>query len=173
MSAIPTYDDDLLRAAERAFGPLAEALGLGPWRRLAEAMQQLAAAQADECIALAGYAGVAATAWADGWGRLASQLNGAAPDQPPGSPTALSRLWVGALDAATHDAMLSESGLGATAATVRAAASRRIGQQRIVELASDAVGVPTRSEVDAAFREIQALKRELRELKRAHRGTDQ
>lgn len=165
-------DHDLLRAAERAFGPFAEALGFGPWRGFVEAMQQLAAAQADECLALAEYASVASTAWTDGLARLASQLNDAAAGQAVDSPTALLRLWVRSLDAATHDAMLSEPGLDATAAAVRAAAHRRIGQQRLVELTSDALGVPTRSEVDAAFREIQALKRELRQLKRAARGTD-
>jgi hypothetical protein len=84
----------------------------------------------------------------------------------------LLRLWVGEVDAAMHAAMLSGPGLEATAATVRAASRRRTELRRIVSLGSESWGMPTRADVDEAFREIQQLKREVRRLKRAVHVTE-
>jgi hypothetical protein len=83
------------------------------------------------------------------------------------SPTALLRVGIGEFDGAMHAAMLSEPGLAATAASVRATSRRRIGWQNLSTLGAEAAGQPTRAEVDEAFREIQQLKREVRELKRS------
>ena len=77
------------------------------------------------------------------------------------------RLALGELDGALHSAMLSEPGLAATAATVRATSRRRLGCEKVAALSAQAIGQPTRAEVDEAFREIQQLKRELRQLRRA------
>ena len=40
-------------------------------------------------------------------------------------------------------------------------------QQRVVAIASEALNVPTRAEVDDAYREIQELKREMRRLRKS------
>lgn len=86
---------------------------------------------------------------------------------PRSSPTALLRVGLSEFDGAMHAAMLSEPGLSATAASVRATSRRRSGWQKLSGLCAEAVGQPTRAEVDEVFREIQQLKRELRQLKRA------
>ena len=79
---------------------------------------------------------------------------------------ALVRLWARTMDEAMHDAMQSPRALQATAKLIRASASSRQQQQRIVAIASEALNVPTRAEVDDAYREIQELKRELRRLRK-------
>ena len=83
------------------------------------------------------------------------------------SPTALLRVGLSEFDGAMHAAMLSEPGLAATAASVRAGSRRRGSWQKLSARGAEAVGQPTRVEVDEAFREIQQLKREVRELRRA------
>lgn len=152
-------------AAERGFGGLWDALGLAPWRQAQQALQQLAQAQAEEAQAVSRYALVASGAWMTGLQRFVQQQQ----QQQPGDadPLALARLWLREIDAAMHEAMLSDAGLQATVATVRAASRRRLGQQRLVSLAGETVGLPTREEVDAAFREIQELKRAQRHCARA------
>lgn len=160
-------------AAERGFGGLWDALGLKPVRQMQQAALALAGAQADELAAQGQYARVTASAWVEGLRRMASRVDDLrSGGEPVASPTALLRLWIGELDEAMHAAMLSEPGLDATAATVRAAARRRIALQRIVALASESLEMPTNADVDAAFREIQQLKREVRRLKRAAHDTE-
>ena len=58
-------------------------------------------------------------------------------------------------------------GLAATAKVFRASTLHRQHLQKAIGLASEALHVPTRTDMDEAFREIQELKRELRRLKRA------
>lgn len=152
--------------AERVFGAAAEAAGLKPARDWQQAAQQLAAAQAEECQALARYGAVAGWAWLAGLNRFVARL----PSDPAAAgvtPRTMLRAWVEDLDAAGHAAMLSPQGLAATADTVRAASRRRDGVRRLAALGAQALGQPTRQEMDEAFREIQLLKRERR---RAQRG---
>ena len=77
------------------------------------------------------------------------------------------RLWAKAIDAPLHEAMQGERGLEVTAKVIRASTQHRQQLQRAIGLASEALYVPTRADLDQAFREIQELKRELRRLKRA------
>lgn len=156
-------------AAERAYGALWGALGLGSLRQFGQDAQQLASASAEEAAAQAACAWVAAQAWNDSLQRLALVASQRGADQPlaAATPTALLRQWIGILDAATHAAMQSQSGLQATAATVRASSRRRLAQQRLLDLGTESLGLPTRREVDETFREIQELKREVRRLRRA------
>ena len=163
-----THDFPWMAAAERVYGPLADAFGLRPARDAFKTWCELAAAQRAECVANAQIAGVFAAGAYDGMGRLAQRLDRMRSEgQTISSPTALLRAVLGDLDSAMQVAMLSEPGLAATAASVRATSRRRSGWQKIAALGAEAVGQPTRVEVDEAFREIQQLKRELRELKRA------
>jgi hypothetical protein len=109
-------------------------------------------------------------AWAcvDGWQRFLGAAATRTVDGDAGAtPLALLRLWGDQLDAASHAAMQSDAGLRATAATVRAASHRRLAGQRLLDLGCEGAGLPTRHEIDEAFREIQALKRELRRLRRS------
>lgn len=165
---LPPYPDfPALAAADRAFGSLTDALGLGPLRATHEAFRQLVAAQFDELVAAVQTAGLAAAAMLDGVSRFGVRLHGMrGSDEAITSPTALLRVGLGDLDAAMQDAMSSDRGLAATAATVRAASRRRSGWQQIAALNAQALCQPSRAELDAAFHEIQQLKRELRQLKR-------
>ena len=85
----------------------------------------------------------------------------------------LVRHWAKAIDRAMHEAMQSERGLQATARVVRAATEHRQQLQTAVGLVSEALHIPTRAELDEAYREIQELKRELRRLKKSARGATQ
>lgn len=153
-------------AAERAFGAFADAVGLKPLREGSQAAQRLWLAQCEELGAYAGFAQLAATAWLDSVTRLPGlALGGDA--QPVVTPLGLLRLWSAELDKTLHAAMLSERGLDVTAAAVRATSRRKIEAQGLADLKREALGDPSRREMDDAHREIQALKRELRQLKQA------
>ncbi len=162
------YDFPWIAAAERVYGPLADAFGLRPARDALQTWCELATAQLGEVIANAQVAGVVAAGAVDGMNRLTQRLDRLRGDgQTINSPTALLRMGLGEFDGAMHAAMLSEPGLAATAASVRATSHRRSGWQKLSTLSAEALGQPTRVEVDETFREIQQLKREVRELKRA------
>jgi Poly(R)-hydroxyalkanoic acid synthase subunit (PHA_synth_III_E) len=156
-----------LVAAERVYGPLADAFGLRPLRDLSQTWSDLIAAQLDELSATAQVAGVMLTGAIDGAGRFARHADRLRSEgETVGSSTALLRAGLREFDSAMHVAMLSEAGLAATAATVRAASMRRTSWQKMSALVAESVGQPTRVDVDEAFREIQQLKREIRALKR-------
>ena len=167
MTSVPD-DFPWMAAAERVYGPLADAFGLRPARAAFDTWREIAAAQLDECLANAQVVGVVAAGAFDGTRCLTQRLDGMRSDgETISSPTALLRVGLGEFDSAMHAAMLSDTGLVATAASVRATSRRRSGWQKLSALGAEALGQPTRVEVDEAFREIQQLKREVRELKRA------
>lgn len=151
----------------RAYGALWDALGLAPAREFEKSARQFTSASLEQAAAQGRYSWVSACAWGQGTQRFVTEVvagmtGRAAADV---TSTALLRQWIDALDAATHDAMLSDAGLEATAATVRASSRRRLAQQRLVDLGAEGAGLPTRREMDEAFREIQEIKRELRRLR--------
>lgn len=159
-------------AAERVYGPLADAFGLRPARDAFQACCEIAAAQLAEIVANAQVAGVVAAGAFDGMTRLTQRLDRLHGDgETIQSPTALLRVGMSEFDGAMHAAMLSEPGLAATAASVRATSRRRSGFGKLSALGAQALGQPTRAEVDEAFREIQQLKRAVRELKRTARAS--
>jgi hypothetical protein len=154
------------QAAERAYGAFADAIGLKSLRQMAAAMEGLTLARADELAAQTAFAQLAGQAGFESLLALPSRVQALAErDGPLTSPMALLRLWLGELDAAMHRTMLSEAGLAATATSVRAVSRRRLQTQRVVSLGSEAIGAPTRDDLDDAFREVQQLKREVRALK--------
>ncbi len=65
-----------------------------------------------------------------------------------------------------HGAMQGPDALAASADLVRTRARTRQQKQRIVAIASEALNIPTRAEVDDAYREIQELKRQVRRLRK-------
>ncbi len=157
----------LVVGAERTFGAFAEALGMRPMRELQDALQQLAGADSERRSALAAYLGVVVQAFGQGSQQLLARLSVmAGRGEEVTSLTAFVRLWAGEVDGALQTALQSEAGLAATAQAMRASLKRRAELQRLVALASAALNIPTRAEVDDAFREIQQLKREVRRLKK-------
>ena len=153
--------------AERTFGAFADAFGMRPMRELQDALQRLAGTEVQRRAALSAYLGVVAEAFGEGSRQLLARLAemGARGEQVT-SLVAFARLWAQQVDGAMQKALQSEAGLAASMQAMRAASQRRGELQRLVALASTTLNIPTRAEVDDAFREIQQLKRELRRLKK-------
>jgi hypothetical protein len=152
---------------ERTFGGLGEALGLGPLRQLQEAWREMLLANVAKQRAQVEYLALAAQAFASGTATLMQQLQAMAlRGEHVESLLAFIRMWVKAVDAPMHDTMQGKAGLDATANVVRASTAQRQQLQKVVGIASAAMYVPTRDDMNEAFREIQELKRELRRLKR-------
>lgn len=159
---------------ERAFGGLADAFGLASSRELHQALTGMAAAAVAHRQAQAEYLGLVASALAKANDALVSQLadmgqRGESVD----SVKALVRLWARAADESMHAAMRSPNALEASARLVRTATRSRAQQHRVVAIASRALNIPTRAEVDDAYREIQELKRELRRLRKPQASEDE
>jgi polyhydroxyalkanoate synthesis regulator phasin len=153
---------------ERAYGGLADAFGLAPLRELDAAGRDMAVAALAHRRAQAEYLDVAMVAAGKGLEIMMARLaemggRGESVD----TMLALVRLWAKTMDEAMHEAMQSPRALQASADLIRASARSRQHQQRIVAIASEALNVPTRAEMDEAYREIQELKRELRRLRKA------
>ena len=156
-----------LEGLDRTFSALADAFGLGPSKALREAWQELLAADEARRKAQLGYFAVMGGAAIKVMEGVAKQLGEmAARGEQVDSLLGWVRLWAGVADTRVHQAMQSEAGLKASVEYMRAAL--RYGQQRnrVVEIVSGLMNVPTRSEVDDAYREIQQLKREVRALSR-------
>lgn len=162
-------DGDALRAGvERAFGGLGDAFGLGPVRELEQAWRDALHAGVERQRAQADYLGLVAEAWSEGTRGLLEQLAamGARGDRVE-SLLGFVRMWAQAVDGPMHDAMQGERGLAATTQLMRATTRHREQLQRAVALACEALHLPTRADVDEAYREIQQLKRELRRLRKS------
>ena len=152
---------------ERAYGGLADAIGLAPLREFEAAGRDTARASAAHRQAQVEYLEVVAGALHQGAAALTLRLGEMAQrGEAVDSLLALVRLWARTTDAAMHDAMQSPRALEASAKLLHAAAQSRLQQQRVVAIVSEALNVPTRAEVDEAYREIQELKRELRRMRK-------
>jgi hypothetical protein len=168
MTAVGEAMKPLSLNLERTYGGLADAFGLAPSRELQEAGREMLASAFVRRQAQAEYLGLVVAALAKGAeGTLARLREMGQRGESVDSLLALVRLWARSTDEAVHAAMQSPEALDASAKLLRAAMRSRQQQQRMVAIASDALNVPTRAEVDAAYREIQELKRELRRLKKA------
>jgi class III poly(R)-hydroxyalkanoic acid synthase PhaE subunit len=158
----------LAAGIERTFGALADAFGLGPGRELSSAWVEAMTAAAVKQGAQAEYLLIIAEAWRKGTEQVVAQLvEMGARGEGIESLLTIARLWAKAVDGAMHDAMQSERGLQATAGVVRAATRHRRQVQKVVGVISESLHMPTRAELDEAYREIQELKRELRRLKKS------
>ena len=153
---------------ERVFGGLLDAFGLRPTREIEQALREMLAAGSEQQRAQVEYIGLVAQACTSGTKAFVRELQamGARGEQLE-SLLAFIRAWTKALDGPLHETMQSERGLQATAKVVRAATAYRGRLQKAVGLASDALNLPTRAELDDAYREIQELKREMRRLRQA------
>lgn len=150
-----------------AYGGLADAFGLAPMRELESAGRELAVAALAQRRAQAQYLELALDAARQGVDALVARLvqmgeRGETVD----TLLALVRLCASTMDGAMHQAMQSPRALQVSAEAIRAGLRSKQQQQRVVALVSEALNVPTRAEVDEAYREIQQLKRELRQLRK-------
>lgn len=162
----PSPFETLQSGYERAFGGLADALGLGPWREFSEACHGMLAAAVAGQAAQAEYLAVVAAASTTGMKGFAERLAAAKEGGVPiDSTAAFVRLWAGATEKALHERLQSEAGLRATAKLLRTQMLARKNMNRAVEVLCEAANMPTQSSLDDAHREIQELKRELRRMK--------
>lgn len=160
-----------MEGLERTFGALADAFGLAPSKALRDAWQEMAVADEQRHAAHMEFFALLATAWGttlEGVGTRLAEMAGQG--QQVDSVMGLVRLVAGVADRNVHEVMQSEAGLKATADCIRGSLRYRQQRNRLVEVASELINVPTRSEVDEAYREIQDLKRQVRDLKRAIEG---
>jgi class III poly(R)-hydroxyalkanoic acid synthase PhaE subunit len=163
---LPT-NAELNTAFDRTHGALSHALGLGPTRELHAAWQDLLKSAVTQQEARASYAMVVNTAFAGGYERLVKRLaEKAAAGERIESVFALLKLWAVCTEDAVHETLQSERGLAATAALTRASLAYRKGMQKVADVLADMLDLATRRDLDEAFREIQSLKRELRNARR-------
>jgi class III poly(R)-hydroxyalkanoic acid synthase PhaE subunit len=153
---------------ERTFGGLTDAFGLRPMRNLEDAWREVLAAAGARQRAVVEYLALVVQAWSRGTTGLVKELQAmAARGERVESLVAFLRLWARAIDAPMHETMQSKRGLEVTAKLINAATRQRRELQRTVTLASEALHMPTRADLDAAYGEIQELKRELRRVRKA------
>jgi Poly(R)-hydroxyalkanoic acid synthase subunit (PHA_synth_III_E) len=162
-----THANSLPTGMDRAFGALADALGLATTRTMFDNVRALAEAEYEWQLALAGYLGVSRSAVGNAPRLAVARLaevtkKGEIIDSPLG----LLRVWTLALGQAMHSAMQSGDGIAATARLVRATTEHQLRLENLIALAADAVGLVTRRDLDEAYREIQLLKRQMRSLRR-------
>jgi hypothetical protein len=153
---------------ERTFGGLTDAFGLRPMRELEDAWREVLRASAARQRALIEYLALVVQAWGKGTTGLLEDLQAmGARGERIESLLAFLRLWAKAVDGPMHETMQSARGLEVTAQLINASTRQRRQLQKTVALASEALHMPTRADMDAAFREIQELKRELRRIRKA------
>ena len=153
---------------ERTFGGLADAFGLASSRELQQATCGMAAAALARGQAQPEYLGLVAAAMGKGMeGMMARLAAMGRRGESVDSLLGLVRLWARTTDEAMHSEMQSPRALDVSAKLLRATTRSRQQQQRMGAIASEAMNVPTRAELDEAYREIQELKRDLRRLRKS------
>ncbi len=163
----PAAANALQLGIERTFGGLRDAFGLAPMRDLEQAWRDMLVASANKQRAQVEYLALAAEAFSQGTQQLLQELAAmGGRGERVESMLALLRLWARAIDGPMHDTMQAERGLAVTAKVIRASTQHRAQLQKAIGLASEALHVPTRADVDEAYREIQELKRELRQIRK-------
>lgn len=131
-----------------------------------ERWQQLARAQQDYQQQSQAYQALMSEAVQDAFKRFERKLEERSePGRQLESARALFDLWIDAAEEAYADIALSPRFSDVYGAMVNSQMRLRAAVQREVEQAGEAMGVPTRTEVDAAHRKITVLEREVRRLR--------
>ena len=157
----------LLAGVRHVYSGASDAVGWGLYTRFGEALADLGKAQIASNETQAKVWNAIGEIWRTAQGRFGEALQGMVERRESFADVqAFLRAWTAALDKAAHEAMQSEAGLLLAAEVGRAAARNRIAQNRAVEIFSELCNVPTRAEVDEAYRLIHELRKELRALKK-------
>ncbi|MGY1424967.1 class III poly(R)-hydroxyalkanoic acid synthase subunit PhaE [Lysobacter sp. A289] len=128
--------------------------------------QQLAQAQQDHQQQGRAYQALMAQALQDAFKRFEEKLTECSePGKKLESARALFDLWIDAAEETYSEIALSPRFREAYGAMVNSQMRLRTAVQREIEQVGEAMGVPTRSEVDAVHRKIVQLERELRRLR--------
>lgn len=163
----PRVPSPLAAGMGHAFTALADALGLAPTRELRAAYRELLAAMAEQRTQQVKYLAYLASEWSKVGDRLVKRLREMGErGEKVDSLLAFVRLWAVVADDVLHDAMQSQKGVSYTTAYMRSAARARQQRNRLIEIGSEFVGVPTRAEIDEVHREIHEIKKHLRRAAR-------
>lgn len=131
-----------------------------------ERVQHLAQAYLDYQQRSQAYNALMAEAAQDAFARFENKLaERSEPGRQIGSARALFDLWIDAAEEAYADIALSPRFRDAYADLVNSQMRLRAGVQKEVEQTTSSLGMPTRTEIDAAHRKIVQLERELRRLR--------
>ncbi|MGH8080241.1 MAG: class III poly(R)-hydroxyalkanoic acid synthase subunit PhaE [Lysobacter sp.] len=131
-----------------------------------ERVQRLLQAQADYQKQSQAYNALMAEAGQEAFSRFEDKLaERSEPGRQITSARALFDLWIDAAEDAYAQIALSPRFRDAYAALVNSQMRLRAGVQKEIEQASGSLGIPTRTEIDAAHRKIVQLERELRRLR--------
>ncbi|KGM57231.1 hypothetical protein N799_10375 [Lysobacter arseniciresistens ZS79] len=135
--------------------------------------QQLAQAHIDYQQQARAYHALMAEAGQDAFRRFEDKLSErSAPGRQLQSARALFDLWIDAAEEAYAEVALSPRFRDVYGAVSDAQMRLRAAVQKEVEQVADALGMPTRGEVDAAHRKVAQLERELRRLRERLGGAD-
>lgn len=141
------------------------AFGVG--REHQERLQAFGQAQLRWQDALAAYNALMATSSQQAYARFESKLaEREEPGRQLGSVRALFDLWVDAAEEAYAETALSHDYRKAYGDLVNAQMRLRATSQAIAEQAADALGMPSRTELDSAHRKLAELERQLRRMQR-------
>ena len=164
----PIARHPLLAGLRHVYAGAADAVGWGAHTKLAEALAEVGRAQSAASESQAKVWQAIGEIWTNAQNRFGQTLRGMVERRESFADVqGFLRGWTAALDEATHESMQSDAGLALTAEMSRAATSLRIAQNRAVEVFSELYNIPTRAEVDEAYRLIHELRKELRTLKKA------
>jgi hypothetical protein len=153
-------------AFDRTYGALGDALGFSPARKLHAAWRDAVAASVAHQEARVAYAALVQEAFTQGFQRVQSTLaEKANAGERIDSILALIRMWAIKTEEVVHETLQSERGLAATAGLTRTAVTYRKKMQHVAAVVADVFDMATRRELDDAYREIQALKREVRRMR--------
>jgi Poly(R)-hydroxyalkanoic acid synthase subunit (PHA_synth_III_E) len=160
------FANPLYQGVERTFAALTDAFGFGPSKILQDALSNLIAAERERQVAQIEYVTMLGTTWRQIVEGVTARLSEMASKGEAGSSLlGWARLWASVADECVHQTMQSERGLEITAKYIRAVLRLQQSRNRLIELVSETLNVPTRAEMDEAYREIQQLKRQLRQLR--------
>lgn len=161
-----TSPEQIDTAFDRTHGAFSDGVGLGPARKLNAAWRDVMNASIAQQDARTHYASLIQTAYMQGFQRLLSALatKGDAGERIE-SVLALIKMWTINIEQVVHETLQSERGLAATAALIRADLAYRKKMQQVAAVFAEQFDMTSRRELDDAFREIQALKRELRAMR--------
>lgn len=177
LGALRTRGDEAMAAWGTMAAPAMDALradtaswlgvpGFGVGREHQERLQQLVAAQLEYQHASAAYQALLGKASQASQGVFERRLGElAAAGTPVESGRALFDLWIDAAEESYAEVALSQEFSDAYGGYVNAQMRVRAAVQRQVEDMTGQLGMPTRSEVDGAYRKIAQLEREVRQLR--------
>jgi hypothetical protein len=157
----------LLAGFRHVFAGAHDAVGWGVYSQLADAMTEVGAADLAARESQGAVWKLFGEIWQKAQARFGDELKAMrSRGESFADVQAFLAAWTRALDPVAHEALQSEAGVAASAAAMRTASRLRVAQNRAVELVSEIYNVPTRAEVDEAYRLIHELRKEVRALRK-------